>query len=90
MPWQGLFINAELGPGNIYPECTCITTPIGHISKMSLVEAWNGPAMQEYRRRILARRVHGWCNPICSSGQVDPIKLLQYPDIAEWRTPRTA
>jgi MoaA/NifB/PqqE/SkfB family radical SAM enzyme len=71
-PWRGLMVQAEHHDGDILPDCQCYLTPIGNIHRDDLTEAWNNSAMQEYRRRILEKRVQGWCNPDCTSPGINP------------------
>jgi len=52
LPWKGMFICVERN-GDIVPDCWCLQ-PIGNIFQDTLLEAWNGQKMQEYRRRISA------------------------------------
>jgi hypothetical protein len=72
MPWRGLFVNAEHDDGAIMPDCMCHPKPVGHIAQSELLDVWNGEAMREYRRRVLAKDAGGWCNAACVSAGVNP------------------
>jgi MoaA/NifB/PqqE/SkfB family radical SAM enzyme len=78
VPWRGLLVQAEYNNGDIMPDCNCFTTVVGNVNRDDLVEVWNNEAMQEYRRRIVEKRPHGWCNPQCTSAGMNP---------AEWFKP---
>lgn len=66
IPWKKLFISSS---GNVYPSCFC-TVPIGNINKESLFDIWNGPKMQEYRKRIIEDNIRHFCSDDCICGRV--------------------
>jgi MoaA/NifB/PqqE/SkfB family radical SAM enzyme len=78
VPWHGLFVNAEYNDGDIMPDCMCSATPVGNIAQDDLLETWNNAAMQEYRSRVLEKRAKGWCNTLCTSGEVNPAEWFQW------------
>lgn len=71
MPWRGLYVSADYDDGAVMPDCMCHPKPVGHI-RDGLLEAWNSPAMREYRRRVSDKRAKGWCNDACVAHGVNP------------------
>lgn len=66
-PWQSMFIMP--GPfGMVRPDCLCIKDT-GNVTTDSLETIWNGPAMQEYRKRILEKTFPVICNRLCVTGK---------------------
>jgi MoaA/NifB/PqqE/SkfB family radical SAM enzyme len=66
-PWQRLVLDSE---GQVRPFVFCMDKWIGNSDQSSLQDIWNGPLMQEYRRRIIDGDYKGLCQPECISGQV--------------------
>ena len=56
-PWKALWIDASR-KGDILPDCWC-KIAVGNISKDSILDAWNSPAMQGYRKRQIERDITG-------------------------------
>jgi MoaA/NifB/PqqE/SkfB family radical SAM enzyme len=53
---------------------------IGHVDRTTLMQAWNGPEMQLYRKRIVENTQQGLCTAYCLSGAlIDP-----WRDQMEW------
>ncbi|HBL15964.1 MAG: hypothetical protein A2X36_09355 [Elusimicrobia bacterium GWA2_69_24] len=69
-PWERLVVDASRG-GGLYPDCGCRTS-VGNLYTDSWRDAWNSPAMQDYRRGILRNEVRGICSSDCVSGVVVP------------------
>ncbi|MCX5796124.1 MAG: radical SAM protein [Elusimicrobia bacterium] len=80
-PWKLLIIREG---GGLVPNWHCIRDgrhmDIGHCEKQSLMEGWNSPAMQEFRKRILARTQRGKCTDFCLSGAL----VDHWRDHIEW------
>ncbi len=57
--------------GDIHPECLC-PIPAGNLMRQPLKAIWNGPGMQEYRRRLRDQEMTGFCNPQCLNGFLFP------------------
>src|ERR1700679_1242109 len=73
-PWHWLIIAAD---GNVMP-CSHGSLPLGNLNENSLEEIWNGPAIQEVRRSILANQVHPNCKcQGCPFQREDPA----YPEV---------
>jgi MoaA/NifB/PqqE/SkfB family radical SAM enzyme len=74
-PWKQLFIGWE---GFVYPSCLCMcderkeneSLSVGNIVSERLERIWNGPKMQEMRRRIATNTYHSACNPNCVNGTI--------------------
>jgi MoaA/NifB/PqqE/SkfB family radical SAM enzyme len=73
-PWKKLFVDVSRH-ANVYPECFC-PVPAGNLLTDSLADIWNGPVMQEYRRRVSSNTAEGYCSPECTSGRVDRQRLM--------------
>lgn len=80
-PWHKLVVRVDLD-SHAYPDCPC-RIPIGNLMKDSIKELWNGPGMQEYRRRLRDQTMRGFCNPLCLTGFVDPRLRRTIPGKAE-------
>jgi MoaA/NifB/PqqE/SkfB family radical SAM enzyme len=80
-PWKLLIIREG---GGLVPNWHCIRDgrhmDIGHCEKQSLMEAWNSPTMQEFRKRILDRTQRGKCTDFCLSGAL----VDHWRDHIEW------
>ncbi|MBU1124940.1 MAG: radical SAM protein [Candidatus Omnitrophica bacterium] len=72
-PWQQLFI--EWG-GKVYPHCLCVADGentdrvIGNVLEEPLIQIWNSPKAQEFRRRMASGDIHTLCNNECLSGRI--------------------
>lgn len=74
-PWQRLYVDCG---GNVRPDCLCLTDNyIGNILDSNLEELWNCEKLKEYRRKIVNRNYHNFCDPACVHGRV-PEKNLKY------------
>ncbi|MEA5001831.1 MAG: radical SAM protein [Endomicrobiaceae bacterium] len=65
LPWQQL--NIDPG-GEVRPGCLC-SKPVGNIEHDSILNIWNSPDMQEYRKRVLGNP-QNWCNNDCLNGSI--------------------
>ena len=63
-PWYKLTV---LPTGEIKPDCIC-QRAVGNILKDDLIEAWNSPAMQLYRQKIISNDMRDFCAPACLDG----------------------
>ena len=80
-PWKLLIIREG---GGLVPNWHCIMDgrhmDVGHCERQSLLAGWNSPAMQNFRKRILARSQRGLCTPFCLSGAL----VDHWRDHIEW------
>lgn len=65
--------------GNISTNWQC-DRYIGHVNDGSLLDTWNGPQMQMYRKRIAANTQRSLCTEKCLSGAVTD----SWRDQSEW------
>ncbi|MBN2407438.1 MAG: radical SAM protein [Elusimicrobia bacterium] len=61
LPWNRMFINYD---GSVKPDCSCRIVA-GNILDDGFAAVWNSGIMKEYRQRIIAGDVSGWCNEAC-------------------------
>jgi MoaA/NifB/PqqE/SkfB family radical SAM enzyme/Tfp pilus assembly protein PilF len=74
-PWQRLYIDCG---GRVRPDCLCpFERDIGNLKESSLMELWNGEKMQEFRKKIIAGNLEGFCNNDCVHCRV-PKKNLKF------------
>ncbi len=63
MPWYQALVATD---GRLYPCChhSVHGTPVGNVFEVPFAEVWDGPAMQAFRRRLVARRA---ADPVCAT-----------------------
>ncbi|MHB9154092.1 MAG: radical SAM protein [Endomicrobiales bacterium] len=68
LPWIQLYIDFD---GSLRPDCVCRREEsMGNVAALSLLEAWNHPKMQEYRRLVAGNACDRLCNPDCTENRV--------------------
>jgi len=72
LPWQQMFMTPDR---KLKPGCYC-SMDLGDVNKNSLLEIWNGQAMQLYRQKLLANDYRDLCDISCVSGVI-PNKELK-------------
>jgi MoaA/NifB/PqqE/SkfB family radical SAM enzyme len=59
-PWRGVVVDAD---GGVYP-CSKIYLPLGSVNNQRVLQVWNGPIMQQFRRN-LRQRLYPGCARCC-------------------------
>jgi MoaA/NifB/PqqE/SkfB family radical SAM enzyme len=69
IPWRHLLLDYD---GTVRPDCLCPEERnAGSLSTLSIADAWNSPALQEYRRAVRQGAEKGLCSPHCIEGRID-------------------
>jgi hypothetical protein len=66
-PWESLFI---LLGGKVKPYGFCRQDVCWDLNETTLSQMWNNTHMQEYRKKIIAHKYDGFCDPRCYSGVI--------------------
>jgi anaerobic magnesium-protoporphyrin IX monomethyl ester cyclase len=75
-PWKKIIVRDD---GSLIANWHC-DRDVGHVRTDTLMKAWNGSQMREYRRRIHAGRQTGLCTSFCLSGAL----IETWRDQQEW------